>query len=114
MASGRNDPCPCGSGRKYKTCCAAKLEHPLGLKPAIRMRGGVAFDPEAHAYRAIVHSWGNSDCDGEPDEWQSAQTFQSEDGAMAFYKANIRPKLERFMREAAQGEGLAVTMRRLE
>jgi len=22
-AAGRNDPCPCGSGRKYKKCCAA-------------------------------------------------------------------------------------------
>ncbi|MBI4476238.1 MAG: SPASM domain-containing protein [Acidobacteria bacterium] len=22
--SGRNDPCPCGSGRKYKKCCAGK------------------------------------------------------------------------------------------
>lgn len=21
---GRNDPCPCGSGRKYKNCCANK------------------------------------------------------------------------------------------
>ncbi len=21
---GRNDPCPCGSGRKYKRCCAAR------------------------------------------------------------------------------------------
>jgi uncharacterized protein len=21
---GRNDPCPCGSGRKYKQCCAGK------------------------------------------------------------------------------------------
>jgi hypothetical protein len=21
---GRNDPCPCGSGRKYKNCCADK------------------------------------------------------------------------------------------
>ena len=20
-ATGRNDPCPCGSGRKYKQCC---------------------------------------------------------------------------------------------
>ncbi len=26
MAStvGRNDPCPCGSGKKYKQCCLAK------------------------------------------------------------------------------------------
>lgn len=23
---GRNDPCPCGSGRKYKACCANKAE----------------------------------------------------------------------------------------
>ena len=23
---GRNDPCPCGSGRKYKQCCARKQE----------------------------------------------------------------------------------------
>ncbi|HEU5061319.1 MAG TPA: SEC-C metal-binding domain-containing protein, partial [Kofleriaceae bacterium] len=22
-AAGRNDPCPCGSGRKYKRCCGA-------------------------------------------------------------------------------------------
>lgn len=21
---GRNDPCPCGSGKKYKACCLAK------------------------------------------------------------------------------------------
>jgi uncharacterized protein YecA (UPF0149 family) len=21
--AGRNDPCPCGSGRKFKKCCAA-------------------------------------------------------------------------------------------
>ncbi|MBN9244922.1 MAG: SEC-C domain-containing protein [Mesorhizobium sp.] len=23
--SGRNAPCPCGSGRKYKRCCGARL-----------------------------------------------------------------------------------------
>lgn len=23
---GRNDPCPCGSGKKYKRCCAEKVE----------------------------------------------------------------------------------------
>jgi hypothetical protein len=26
MKVGRNDPCPCGSGQKYKKCCAAKDE----------------------------------------------------------------------------------------
>jgi len=24
---GRNDPCPCGSGKKYKNCCLNKLEY---------------------------------------------------------------------------------------
>lgn len=24
---GRNDPCPCGSGKKYKRCCASALPH---------------------------------------------------------------------------------------
>ena len=24
---GRNDPCPCGSGRKYKRCCLNRIEH---------------------------------------------------------------------------------------
>src|SRR5208337_3380033 len=24
MKTGRNDPCPCGSGKKYKKCCLAK------------------------------------------------------------------------------------------
>src|SRR5438876_10607129 len=25
MKAGRNDPCPCGSGRKYKRCCGAVI-----------------------------------------------------------------------------------------
>ena len=24
QTAGRNDPCPCGSGKKYKKCCAQK------------------------------------------------------------------------------------------
>jgi hypothetical protein len=24
MKTGRNQPCPCGSGKKYKNCCQAK------------------------------------------------------------------------------------------
>jgi len=25
-AVGRNEPCPCGSGKKYKRCCALKKD----------------------------------------------------------------------------------------
>ncbi len=29
---GRNDPCPCGSGKKYKACCALKAKSTLNRK----------------------------------------------------------------------------------
>jgi tetratricopeptide (TPR) repeat protein len=32
---GRNDPCPCGSGRKYKHCCQAKDARPASLAAAL-------------------------------------------------------------------------------
>lgn len=103
MTVGRNDPCPCGSGTKFKKCCAAKKEAAtVGLTAAIRMKGGVSFDPAANAYRAVVHSWDNAECVGKPKEWQSAETFESEDSAMIFYKSSIRPGLERLMAEASR------------
>ncbi len=33
-APGRNDPCPCGSGRKYKKCC---LGHEGATGPAVKV-----------------------------------------------------------------------------
>ena len=40
---GRNDPCPCGSGKKYKKCCALNddlpdLSLPEELKTGTRLR----------------------------------------------------------------------------
>jgi len=32
---GRNDPCPCGSGRKYKQCCAAKQAQRAKLRDSV-------------------------------------------------------------------------------
>jgi SEC-C motif len=28
--AGRNDPCPCGSGKKYKKCCELTLQNSRG------------------------------------------------------------------------------------
>lgn len=41
---GRNDPCPCGSGKKHKRCCVAAqaVAPPRDLAPAHR---GVAVEP---------------------------------------------------------------------
>lgn len=33
MRVGRNAPCPCGSGRKYKKCCLGKPDSTLGVIP---------------------------------------------------------------------------------
>lgn len=39
-AIGRNEPCPCGSGRKYKRCCALKAQKAsLGSRVAISVIG---------------------------------------------------------------------------
>jgi len=32
---GRNDPCPCGSGKKYKQCCLAKPGGRLKFKAKV-------------------------------------------------------------------------------
>ena len=31
---GRNDPCPCGSGQKYKKCCLGKEDNPEYSDPS--------------------------------------------------------------------------------
>ncbi len=32
---GRNDPCPCGSGKKYKKCCEIKSNAPKKIQAQI-------------------------------------------------------------------------------
>jgi len=79
------------------------------------MKGGTSFDPILNAYHAIVHTWDNVECRGEPQEWVSKEVFDTEDEAMAFYKSNIRPRLEQVMRELPRLDKDATTsIRRLE
>lgn len=51
---GRNDPCPCGSGRKFKHCCLHKRSRPVEPEPAL--------SPEAERRVALhlaqVMAWG--------------------------------------------------------
>jgi hypothetical protein len=44
---GRNDPCPCGSGRKYKQCCLAKDEAAAAIARAKAAEEVAAPAPEA-------------------------------------------------------------------
>jgi hypothetical protein len=53
MKPGRNDPCPCGSGKKYKHCClAAEAQSPAAGNDLVWRRARRAL--EGHA-RRMVH-----------------------------------------------------------
>lgn len=53
---GRNDPCPCGSGRKYKRCCIDKKprEHSVLIGSSEPLRG-VHYDKEKMEFTGITH-----------------------------------------------------------
>ena len=92
-----------------------RTSSPKGLTPGIRMKGGVRFDPTADGFIAIVHTWDNVFCNGEPEEWCAPQVFQTEDAAMQYYKRSIRPTLEKMMSEIhASKESSKVVYRKLE
>lgn len=54
---GRNDPCPCGSGQKYKRCCMRKDQEAesAALKAAAEARAAAA--------RQHAHDHGHHECD---------------------------------------------------
>ena len=39
MKPGRNDPCPCGSGRKYKHCCIEQERGGIPLTQRLMLAG---------------------------------------------------------------------------
>jgi len=49
--SGRNDPCPCGSGRKFKHCCLRALDAEDATRTRLRTAEGVLV-PALFAYAA--------------------------------------------------------------
>lgn len=114
--AGRNDPCPCGSGKKYKTCCMAKSEFNFaGLPFGLRMKGGICYDPNEGGFFVIVHVWDNVECRGEPQEWRYPQKYSDEDEALLYYKTHISPALIRFMeKNAEKSKNTAFFHRRLE
>jgi len=53
---GRNDPCPCGSGNKYKKCCLAKDEAAsLAQLGSAKTCEELTEDAAQHALRAVLH-----------------------------------------------------------
>jgi tetratricopeptide (TPR) repeat protein len=52
MKPGRNDPCPCGSGKKYKKCCAQEA----ASQSANTARDSVASQPDMDRLIALLNS----------------------------------------------------------
>lgn len=50
MKVSRNDPCPCGSGRKYKVCCLQKDE---AQRSAERQASNAALAADVEGFRAL-------------------------------------------------------------
>src|SRR6188472_3292820 len=89
-STGRNDPCPCGSGRKYKQCCgngddrrqsvAASRTRDSALAKLLTFAFHSAFDSD-HAVAEVLF-WGNLIRDAsDPDfEW----VLDSEDATIKY------------------------------
>jgi hypothetical protein len=64
-AIGRNDPCPCGSGRKYKACCAARESEVDRVVLALRRSEDAAvaavtrFAGERFGDELVEMAWGD-------------------------------------------------------
>ena len=55
---GRNDPCPCGSGKKYKKCCLGRADQRRPLphpdKPKIRLKSAADVDAIRRAGKLVM------------------------------------------------------------
>jgi hypothetical protein len=53
--AGRNDPCPCGSGKKYKRCCEAKQTTARGGRVLMLVVGAIIVGAIAVAVSSLNH-----------------------------------------------------------
>ena len=100
---GRNDPCPCGSGRKYKHCCLKKDAAEQGGQRAAR-RG--ARSPAVHAalqrdMRAAAESRARGDLAGEEAALRRVSEYEPGMAEVHFNLANVLQDQSR-LEEAAE------------
>ena len=65
----RNDPCPCGSGKKYKQCCLVKDE----AKARAARAKAAAAAPEPQAAGDAAHDDRRRKRHGTEQPWKAAQ-----------------------------------------
>ena len=57
--AGRNDPCPCGSGFKYKKCCLSQDQTGIPLFPSVKKREEENDDERSYNKEAVVMTMTN-------------------------------------------------------
>ena len=76
MKIGRNEPCPCGSGKKYKVCCGAAATEPEAPQMlAWRRLNRVVRDYAPQLLRFIAESYGP---DAIPEAWEEFTLWNDE------------------------------------
>jgi hypothetical protein len=68
---GRNEPCPCGSGRKYKRCCEGKATINTSSNTATAgVTGGkLRFEPGSYGHKGMFAASISCLKEVRPDEW---------------------------------------------
>jgi hypothetical protein len=89
-AVGRNDRCPCGSGRKYKVCCAARNGYPL-TERAVWLLGKAWSFAQRPAQRRSVQSIAvaRTDVDFDDPAWVDAALHDPLVSDLALFEAGL-------------------------
>lgn len=64
---GRNDPCPCGSGKKYKSCCMQMQKKPVTGKKTFKatlLSNPAPINLMERTYGSTLHATENKDTEG--------------------------------------------------
>jgi len=86
---GRNDPCPCGSGLKYKKCCIGKNQAAPSRSEEERTAVGTAIAWLKTHYPEEVEETIHLDYFGEPDEEEIDALHDLSDGVKGMLDINI-------------------------
>jgi len=106
---GRNDPCPCGSGQKYKRCCAKKLEVEDRSLRAARALGALGmsllmdFLRDTYGHRLEREAWpifANDDIPMHDDHQEVGQLFVA--WASCHWAPDGRPPARQWMETASE------------
>ena len=94
---GRNDPCPCGSGKKYKKCCLNKKEEkksdplnaltlPIATEPPLSSKEVDAF---YSLWSRLIHYAGQMLCQKRGEKFEKLY-FKDEDGKYALTESALK------------------------